>query len=516
MHINEQYTLYSLAHRFVKDYKYNVLYINEQLSEVWLEKKDQKKSRVIRFIQRGFDWKNHLKKDVAGVFQRAKNLKQHLSSKNVEIFNIYVTTYQPIDSWEELKKPMRLKEKNPMWMYLYYLDESDYVDEYVRLQEDIGMSEDLEDLQIPDEGKKQKIHYYKTSLKNVLKQQQEKVESIFTYGKPVFTYILIAISLVLFLLLELNGGSSDIQTLIDYGAKYNPAIILDGEWWRIISSMFLHIGLLHMVMNMIALYFLGTIVERIFGSGRFLFIYMLSGIGGGLASFAVSDSVAAGASGAIFGLFGALLFFGVHYKRLFFRTMGQGVLLIIAINLVLGFTVAQIDMAAHLGGLVTGFVASAMCHLPHKKEKKFRLLAAVGYILILSGLTALGLYNSEHSQLFQLTKAEHMIADADYEEVIVAADKGLQLEGDLEAYLFFQRGYAYLEKGDLEQATKDFEKSIEYEPLPESYYNLALLYEQAGNRDQAEEMIINAYEMRPEEEQFIQAYEEITGNAVPD
>src|SRR5699024_10069042 len=125
----------------------------------------------------------------------------------------------------------------------------------------------------PDEGKKQKIHYYKTSLKNVLKQQQEKVESIFTYGKPVFTYILIAISLVLFLLLELNGGSSDIQTLIDYGAKYNPAIILDGEWWRIISSMFLHIGLLHMVMNMIALYFLGTIVERIFGSGRFLFIY---------------------------------------------------------------------------------------------------------------------------------------------------------------------------------------------------------------------------------------------------
>src|SRR5699024_5665965 len=147
MHINEQYTLYSLAHRFVKDYKYNVLYINEQLSEVWLEKKDQKKSRVIRFIQRGFDWKNHLKKDVAGVFQRAKNLKQHLSSKNVEIFNIYVTTYQPIDSWEELKKPMRLKEKNPMWMYLYYLDESDYVDEYVRLQEDIGMSEDLEDLQ---------------------------------------------------------------------------------------------------------------------------------------------------------------------------------------------------------------------------------------------------------------------------------------------------------------------------------------------------------------------------------
>src|SRR5699024_6515213 len=176
---------------------------------------------------------------------------------------------------------------------------------------------------------------------------------------------------------------------------------------------------------------------RIFGSGRFLFIYMLSGIGGGLASFAVSDSVAAGASGAIFGLFGALLFFGVHYKRLFFRTMGQGVLLIIAINLVLGFTVAQIDMAAHLGGLVTGFVASAMCHLPHKKEKKFRLLAAVGYILILSGLTALGLYNSEHSQLFQLTKAEHMIADADYEEVIDAADKGQQIEGDLEDDLLF-------------------------------------------------------------------------------
>ena len=516
MHINEQYTLYRLAHRFVQDYQFNVLYINEHVSEIWLEKKVQKNSKFVRLIQQGFDWKNHLKKDVAGVFQRAKSLKQHLSSKDIEIFNIYVATYQPIDSWEELKKPMRLKEKNPIWMHLYYLDEADHPDEYARLQDDTGMREELEDFHISDERKKQQIHDYKTGLKDILRLQREEVENIFTYGKPLFTYILIAISILLFIVLEFNGGSSDIQTLIDYGAKYNPAIILEGEWWRLLSSMFLHIGFLHMAMNMIALYYLGTIVEKIFGSSRFLFIYMLSGIGGGLASFAVSDSVAAGASGAIFGLFGALLFFGVHYKRLFFRTMGQGVLLIIAINLVLGFTVAQIDMAAHLGGLVTGFIASAICHLPHKKEKKFRSLAAVGYILLLAGLTGVGLYNSEHSQLFQLTKAEHMIAKENYEEVIASIDKGLQLDGDLEAYLLFQRGYAYLETGNLKQATEDFETSIEYEPIPESYYNLALLYEQAGDQEQAEEMITNAYEMKPEEEQFIQSYEEMTGNTVTD
>lgn len=145
-------------------------------------------------------------------------------------------------------------------------------------------------------------------------------------------------------------------------------MIEDNQWWRILSSMFIHIGFFHLLMNVMAIYYLGILVEKMYGRWRFLFIYLLSGIGGGLASFAFSVNISAGASGAIFGLFGALLFFGFIYREIFFQTLGSNVLLILAINLILGFVVQQIDMAAHIGGLVAGFIASAIIFLPKRKN----------------------------------------------------------------------------------------------------------------------------------------------------
>lgn len=514
MYLTEQYTLYNLAYQFVEEGKYKVLWMNDELSEVWLTKSEQKKTKVIRLIHKGFDWKNYLKQDVATVFQRVKNLKKALPNKHVEIFNVYITTYQPVDSWEILKKPMKLKEKNPLWMHLYYLDEADYKDEFERLQLEFDLQEVEQHMPLTDGQKTRRIEFYKENLKDSLEKQKQVIENIFTYGKPIFTYVLIAINILFFLLLEMRGGSTNIQTLIDYGAKYNPAMILDGEWWRVISSMFLHIGFLHLLMNMFALYFLGSVVERIFGSIRFLFIYFLAGIAGTLSSFALSDTVAAGASGAIFGLFGALLFFGIHYKQLFIQTIGQGIVVIIIINIIFGFLAQEIDMAAHLGGLIAGFIAAAICHLPGKKEKTHQFFATFAYISIFIGLIVYGLHSSEQSQLFQLTKAERMIMEEDYQEVITAAEEGLKLQGDLDAFLFFQRAYAYLELGEWELAVSDFEKSIEYEPIPEAYYNLAHIYEQQGEHAKAKEMITQAYEMRPEEEQFKRSFERITRETV--
>src|SRR5690625_2872345 len=142
----------------------------------------------------------------------------------------------------------------------------------------------------------------------------------------------------------------DVSNLINMGAKYNPAMI-EGEWWRAFTSMFLHIGFLHLFMNMLALYFLGVLLERIYGTKRIIVIYILSGIGGSLTSFALSISISAGASGALFGLFGALLFFGVDYINLFFQTMGKNVIFILIFNLVIGIVIPNIDMGAHLGGV---------------------------------------------------------------------------------------------------------------------------------------------------------------------
>ncbi|HLR66456.1 rhomboid family intramembrane serine protease [Virgibacillus alimentarius] len=378
--------MYQLAYNLVANNGYHILYINEKQEEIWLEKLEQKTSKIFRFVHQGFDWKNYLKQDIAIVFQKIKAAKHLLLGKHIEIHNVYISPYSPVDDWEMLKKPMQLNEKKSVRMQVYYLDEHHFNDEKEKLKKIVDMSSVEPVKNNPDE---ESINKYKTYLANTYYNQLQSTENVLSYGKPFFTYLLILINTIMFFLLELNGGSQNIATLIYYGANYNPAL-LDGQWWRILTSMFLHIGFAHLFMNMLALFYLGTIVEKIYGSWRFILIYFMAGAGGGLASFAFTISVSAGASGALFGLFGALLFFGLIYKKLFFQTMGKGLLIIIGINLIFGFLVPQIDNGAHLGGLLTGFLATAIIYLPNKKNFLVQVSALIIYVLIITGLVILG------------------------------------------------------------------------------------------------------------------------------
>src|SRR5690625_1388532 len=222
---------------------------------------------------------------------------------------------------------------------------------------------------------------------------------------------------MMFFILEINGGSTDVETLIQFGAKYNPYMI-DGEWWRLVSSMFLHIGFLHLAMNIVAFYYLGVAVERIYVSSRFLIIYFLAGIAGSLTSFTFAMNVSAGASGAIFGLFGALLFFGIVHKKVFFQTMGRNIITIVAINIVLGFVIPQIDIGAHLGGLIAGFIASAIVYLPREKRITIQFSALILYVVLFIGLFILGMNHTSNQVTNHLIKIEDFIDDGDYENEI--------------------------------------------------------------------------------------------------
>src|SRR5690606_36651475 len=147
-------------------------------------------------------------------------------------------------------------------------------------------------------------------------EEAKKEKDSLTVGRPFFTNMFLGIQIAMFILLELAGGSQNPYVLIEYGAKFNQLIVA-GEWWRFITPIFLHIGILHLLMNSLALYYLGSIVEKIYGSGRFLFIYLFSGFLGALGSFIFNPSISAGASGAIFGCFGALLYFGTIHPSVF-------------------------------------------------------------------------------------------------------------------------------------------------------------------------------------------------------
>lgn len=145
-------------------------------------------------------------------------------------------------------------------------------------------------------------------------------------------------------------------SLLAHGALYAP-LVRQGQWWRIVSGAFEHAGLWHIALNMFALYQLGSFVEAVLGSRRMLLVYFISLIGGGLAVVAFSShDVTVGASGAIFGLFGALLAIGVRLGKRGRGLIGQ-TLPILVINLVFTFAVPFISKSGHLGGLVAGFFA---------------------------------------------------------------------------------------------------------------------------------------------------------------
>jgi rhomboid protease GluP len=187
--------------------------------------------------------------------------------------------------------------------------------------------------------------------------QPRQVSYAVPLSKPVVTWVLLGIILLVFLLETLAGGSTQGDVLVRLGANAAP-LVDAGEYWRFLTSMFLHIGLFHLLFNGYALLVLGTELERLVGRSRFLTIYLLSGLVGSLASFALNPGLSAGASGAIFGLIGALAaFFYLHRQALgaWGRRRLSNIAFLIVLNLFLGFTRPGIDNLAHLGGLLAGF-----------------------------------------------------------------------------------------------------------------------------------------------------------------
>ncbi len=173
--------------------------------------------------------------------------------------------------------------------------------------------------------------------------------------KPRFTYILLGLNIAIFIAQTLTND----QVWFYYGAKINANIIA-GEWWRLVTPMFLHLNLLHIAVNSYSLFVFGPQVETLLGYRRFLTVYLVSGVAGTVLSFVMSPDPSIGASGAIFGLVGAMLIYFYRHRKLF-GEMGRrqltNILIIAGINLAIGLT-PGIDNWGHVGGLLGGAVLS--------------------------------------------------------------------------------------------------------------------------------------------------------------
>lgn len=180
------------------------------------------------------------------------------------------------------------------------------------------------------------------------------------------TQLLIATNLLVFLAMLADGAGfwhSPNGIQLAWGANFGPAT-QDGQWWRLGSAMFLHFGVIHLALNMWSLWDAGQLVERMYGHFRFICIYFISGLFGNLASLVIQGNIAVsgGASGAIFGIYGALLVFlwlaRSEVTSHEFRWLFWGALAFAIITIVLGFIIPGIDNSAHIGGFISGILAS--------------------------------------------------------------------------------------------------------------------------------------------------------------
>lgn len=191
---------------------------------------------------------------------------------------------------------------------------------------------------------------------STLANKQSK--NIYKMKDLIVTWIIIALNVAVYAVTAYLSGNifdSNINVLVFMGAKVN-SLIASGEYYRLFTCMFLHAGIVHLGVNMYSLYIMGSFVEKVYGKVKYIVMYLISGLVSSVFSFMFSSSISVGASGAIFGLLGAALVFAIKMKHKIGKEFLMNVISIIVVNLIIGFSIANVDNFGHLGGLVGGVV----------------------------------------------------------------------------------------------------------------------------------------------------------------
>ncbi len=287
---------------------------------------------------------------------------------------------------------------------------------------------------------------------------------------PFVTYLLVATNLVVFALMERAGGSQDPTVLDKFGALFGP-LVVEGQYWRLLTAIFLHIGFVHIAFNSLGLFVFGTAFERTSGPLRMAVVYVGSGLAGSALSYLASPAVrSAGASGAIFGVLGALAVY-LFVNRQEFGRLGQReistVLFLAAINLLNGLASPGVDNWAHVGGLLGG-AALGLAVLPRHASgpgvstgfpladwaiRRRGLIPAAMGVLVIAGVLAatLTLPDNASSHIYE---AERLYERGDLVSALVELDSAVDLDPlNGEAHLL--RGQIYARMGNTEDALAD-------------------------------------------------------------
>ncbi|MGT2948657.1 rhomboid family intramembrane serine protease [Streptococcus devriesei] len=220
-----------------------------------------------------------------------------------------------------------------------------------------------------------------------------------SFKKYPATLFLLVLTTLVFLAMQIVyfGQATETLAVFNFGGMYGDVVVqMPSQLWRLITPIFVHIGWEHFLFNSLTLYFVGQLAESIWGSGKFLLLYLLSGIMGNIFTLFFTPSVvAAGASTSLFGLFGAIVILGYFGHNPFLKQLGRNYQALIAINLLFNLFMPSVSIAGHLGGIIGGLVSAII--LPSRTEKGAfkpgqRFLALLLYLGLALGLLFLGFH----------------------------------------------------------------------------------------------------------------------------
>ena len=350
-----------ILHYFITEEDYKPVIINGIDNEIWLENME-KDLKLIRINNNYIHNDEQLKMDTYKAKTIMKSIKKNTFSFNMNMLNLLLDTGEAVnivdnknietikvDKISDFKKNKVVSEFFPKVKDAILNDKIDPV-EFFKLTEDMNQK----------------------TIKN-----EKKLAKIFSPKKPVVTYTLIVLNVVIFLLSLVYGE-------IDYMFANNRLLVKSGEVYRLFTCMFLHSGPWHIALNMYALYVIGPQVEKYYGRFKYGLIYVISGLLGSLFScvFMASDTYSLGASGAIFGLLGSIAYFTYYYRATLQGLLRSQIIPVIAMNLIIGLMLPGVDVIAHIGGLFGGILMAMAIGIGDKGRRNDEVNGLIVLILL--------------------------------------------------------------------------------------------------------------------------------------
>lgn len=360
-----------LVHYFITEENYTPIVVRGVKDEVWLENNDAY-YKIVRINSNYIHNNEQFRLDILKVKNVMKQIKKKTLSFSMKTLNLFLDMNEEVKVFDDkniislaLENGTSQKDIETIAKYFPKIEEK-LIQGTEGLDLILNVTEDI----------------------NVKTEKNNRIyEATFKQKKIVVTYVIMAICAVVFLLTYILGkGSTDGYTLYQFGAVLSSSV-RNGEIWRLLTGTFLHAGFIHLFANMYSLFIIGSQLETFVGKRKFVFIYLISALSGSLMSCIFSDSLSVGASGAIFGLLGSMLYFGYHYRLYLGSVLKNQIIPIILLNLFLGFSLSGIDNAAHIGGLIGGILSTMAVGITGKSTKTERINGSIVLLIYLAFLS---------------------------------------------------------------------------------------------------------------------------------